>query len=59
MNQQLKKRGLETVDKRNPKVAKMFAWVEEQYTDGRVTSISPEEMMHQFKLHFPEAFATE
>lgn len=57
VNQQLKKHGLQPVDKRNPKVAKIFAWVEEQYSDGRVTSISPEEMMVQFKQHFPEAFA--
>ncbi|RPH95409.1 MAG: 2-isopropylmalate synthase [Calditrichaeota bacterium] len=56
INEQLKKRGLAPVDKRSPKVAKIFAWVEAQYVDGRVTSISPEEMMIQFKLHFPEVF---
>jgi len=55
VNQQLKKAGLPPVDKRNPKVALMFEWVEEQYNDGRVTSISPEEMMEQFKIHFPKA----
>lgn len=56
VNQQLAKHGLPAVDKRNPKIAAIFEWLEEQYVDGRVTSISPEEMMIQFKLHFPEVF---
>lgn len=56
INQQLKKKGLPPVDKRNPKVAKIFEWIEDQYAEGRVTSISPEEMMVQFKLNFPEVF---
>jgi citrate (Re)-synthase len=54
VNQQLAKHSLPAVDKRNPKIAAIFEWVEEQYVDGRVTSISPEEMMVQFRLHFPE-----
>jgi isopropylmalate/homocitrate/citramalate synthase len=52
VNQELEKRGRPPVDKRDPRVAKMFAWVEKQYEAGRVTSISPEEMMEQFTLHF-------
>ncbi len=54
VNEQLRKKGLETVDKRDPRVAKMFEWVEQQYEGGRVTSISPEEMMAQFTIHFPD-----
>jgi citrate (Re)-synthase len=54
VNQELARRGLPTVEKRDPRVAKMFQWVEEQYAAGRVTSISPEEMMQQFTLHFAD-----
>ena len=57
VNQQLAKRNLPAVDKRNPKIAAIFEWIEDQYADGRVTSISEEEMKMQFKLHFPEAAA--
>ncbi|MDZ7722902.1 MAG: 2-isopropylmalate synthase [candidate division KSB1 bacterium] len=55
VNQQLKQHGLPLVDKRNPQVAKIFEWVEEQYRKGRITAISPEEMIEQFKRHFPQA----
>ena len=54
VNQELKRRGLPPVDKRDPRVAKMFEWVEKQYEVGRVTSISPEEMMKQFHIHFAD-----
>ena len=54
VNEKLKKLGLDPIDKRDPRVAKMFEWVEQQYEDGRVTSISPEEMEEQFRLHFSD-----
>jgi isopropylmalate/homocitrate/citramalate synthase len=54
VNDQLKKRGLHPIDKRDPRVAMMFEWVEQQYEVGRVTAISPEEMMAQFRIHFPD-----
>lgn len=54
VNQQLEKRGLPHIDKRDPRVHTMFEWVEQQYHDGRVTSISHDEIMDQFKIHFPE-----
>jgi isopropylmalate/homocitrate/citramalate synthase len=54
VNEQLKQRGLDTIDKRDPRVAKMFEWVEAQYDAGRVTAISPEEMMTQFTIHFAD-----
>ncbi len=54
VNQELQKKGLAPVDKRDPRVAAIFAWVEELYAEGRVTSISPEEMEAQFKLHFAD-----
>ena len=52
VNQQLEKRGQSRVDKRDPRVAEIFSWVDRQYDQGRVTAISPEEMMEQFKKHF-------
>ncbi len=54
VNEQLHRRGLPVLDKRDPRVAAMFEWVEAQYESGRETAISPEEMMAQFRLHFPE-----
>ncbi len=54
VNEQLHRRGLAVLDKRDPRVAAMFEWVEAQYESGRETAISPEEMMAQFRLHFPE-----
>lgn len=59
VNQKLKERDLPPVEKRNPRVAKIYEWIEEQYQYGRVTSISQEEMMQQFKKHFPEAAVEE
>ena len=54
VNQQLKKLQQPLVDKRDPRVARMSEWVEQLYLEGRVTSISYEEMMILFKKHFPE-----
>jgi isopropylmalate/homocitrate/citramalate synthase len=55
VNQQLEKRNQPPVDKRDPRVAAIFEWVEAQYDNGRVTAISPEEMMQQFELYFTES----
>jgi isopropylmalate/homocitrate/citramalate synthase len=54
VNEKLKKLNLDPVDKRDPRVAKMFEWVEQQYEDGRITAISPEEMEEQFRVHFSD-----
>jgi len=45
------------LDKRHPGVLKIYEWVHDQYERGRITSISPEEMMEQARLHLPEFFA--
>jgi isopropylmalate/homocitrate/citramalate synthase len=55
INQELNKKGLPPVDKRDPRVAFISEWVEHQYAQGRATSISFEEMKEQFKLHFETA----
>ncbi|HNY91434.1 MAG TPA: 2-isopropylmalate synthase [bacterium] len=52
VSQQLQQQGKPPVDKRDPRVAKIFEWIEAQYADGRVTAISQEEMQQQFQLHF-------
>lgn len=52
VNQELMRRKLPTVEKRDARVAKIFEWVEQQYKTGRVTAISPEEMLEQFTLQF-------
>jgi isopropylmalate/homocitrate/citramalate synthase len=54
VNQELARRGLPPVDKRDPRVAKIFAWVEQQYEAGRITAMSPEELKEQFSVHFSE-----
>ena len=54
VNEQLHRRGLSPLDKRDPRIELMFEWVEAQYDAGRETAISPEEMQTQFNIHFPE-----
>ncbi len=54
VNQQLDKFGKPHIDKRDPRVAKMYEWVEEQYEKGRVTAISHDEMMKLFKQYFKD-----
>ncbi len=54
VNRELQKRKLPALDKRDPRIAKIFEWVEAQYAKGRVTAISQEEMMGQFKSVFPD-----
>jgi len=56
VNQQLEQHGLPGVDKRDPRVAEIFAWIEAQYQTGRITAMSPEEMMEQMTIHFPEIY---
>jgi hypothetical protein len=44
------------VDKRSEAVAKIAQWVDEQYCDGRTTSISDEEMVQAVRRSMPEIF---
>jgi len=44
------------IDKRHPGVLAIGEWVEAQYKEGRVTSISDDEMLVQAKKHLPEYF---
>jgi hypothetical protein len=44
------------VDKRHPGIAKIHKWVVSQYDNGRITSISHEEMDKQARKYLPEFF---
>ncbi len=54
INSHLETANKKRLDKRHPGVLKIYEWVHGQYEDGRITSISPNEMMEQAKLHLPE-----
>lgn len=45
------------LDKRDPRIYKIYEWVMKQYEDGRTTSISNQEMLEQARIHFPEYFS--
>jgi isopropylmalate/homocitrate/citramalate synthase len=47
------------VDKRHPAVAKIYKWVTTQYENGRLTSISSDEMLALTKRYLPEHFVSE
>ena len=47
------------VDKRHPGLIGIGDWVKEQYTIGRVTSISDDEMLLEARMHLPEYFKSD
>ena len=47
------------VGKRHPGVRHITTWVAEQYTQGRTTSISPEELVAQAKHFLPSLFVSD
>ncbi len=59
INTHLKLKGEKRVDKRHPGLAKINKWVITQYDQGRVTSISHEEMERQARKHLPEYFISD
>jgi|SRR5579885_2349542 len=48
--------GVEQVDKRSAAVQEIARWVERQYSEGRTTSISDEEMAQAVRRRLPELF---
>lgn len=56
VNTYLRLEGDRKVDKRHPGIARIYKWVMEQYEQGRLTSISTEEMVEQARKHLPEYF---
>ena len=59
VNEHLKLEPRSRVDKQHPGVLAINKWVIEQYTGGRVTSISNSEMQMQSVAHLPEYFDTD
>jgi len=47
------------LSKSHPGVVNIRDWIDEQYADGRTTSISSEEMQHQVRKHLPHLFKSE
>jgi hypothetical protein len=47
------------VDKRHPGISKINKWIKQQYDSGRITTISPEEMVKKARLYMPELFISE
>lgn len=59
INTHLMLMGEKRVDKRHPGLAKINKWVMAQYDQGRITSISHEEMERQARKHLPEYFISD
>ncbi len=49
----------EPISKRHPGIRRIHAWIMEEYANGRITSISPEEMIAQAKRHVPSMFESD
>jgi isopropylmalate/homocitrate/citramalate synthase len=49
----------ERLDKRHPGVGKIYKWVKDEYTQGRTTDISSEEMEKKARKHLPELFISD
>jgi citrate (Re)-synthase len=52
-------KGDDAIDKRHPGLAAIQEWVEEQYKQGRVTSISNDEVLQLARQYLPEYFKSD
>ncbi len=59
VNSHLKLDAEKKIDKRHPGLARMQKWVQEQYEQGRTTSISHEELHERAKKYLPEYFVSD
>jgi len=59
VNSYLGLKGDNRIDKRHSGLVHISQWVEELYAEGRVTSISNEEMLVQARIHLPEYFKSD
>jgi len=59
INSRLGLTGENVVDKKHPGVSKIHKWIADQYEDGRVTSISHEEMDRMVRKYLPELFMSD
>lgn len=49
----------EEVSKKHPSITKIYKWIQEEYNNGRVTSISDDELLKLTRKYLPEIFKTE
>jgi len=59
INQRLKLAADRVVDKRHPGVVKITQWVQEQYEQGRLTTIGNSEMEQMARKYLPDLFHSE
>jgi isopropylmalate/homocitrate/citramalate synthase len=59
LNKNLKLSGDKAVTKTHPGVQKIHKWVMRQYEEGRVTSVSSQEMLRVSRKYLPEFFVSE
>jgi isopropylmalate/homocitrate/citramalate synthase len=59
VNSHLAFEGDRKIDKRHPGLVKIHKWVNEQYEEGRTTSISNEELLDKAKKYLPEYFISD
>ena len=59
LNKHLNLTGPNMISKNHPGVHKIYKWVMRQYEEGRVTSLSTQEMMRVSRRYLPEYFLSE
>jgi isopropylmalate/homocitrate/citramalate synthase len=59
INANLDLKNSDMVDKRHPGISKIHKWVTKEYEEGRITSISHEEMDKQVRKYLPELFMSD
>ena len=59
LNQRLRLKEDDKVDKRHPGVLKIYDWVREQYEKGRITTIGNSELEVVARKHLPQLFHSE
>lgn len=59
VNNRLGLKGADAIDKRHPGIIRINEWVENQYAEGRTTSISTEEMLLQARKFLPDLFESD
>ncbi|SEM60555.1 Isopropylmalate/homocitrate/citramalate synthases [Syntrophus gentianae] len=51
--------GANAIDKRHPGISRINKWINEEYEDGRMTTISSEEMEAKVRKYLPELFMSD
>ena len=59
VNMHLGLQGPDMIDKRHPGIVRIHEWVESQYSLGRITGISSEEMLLQSRKFLPDLFESD